>query len=433
MLYSGTMQNLVTPMLLPILLFAGTAGTAQTVEIATWQGDRDGAVSLTFDDALDGHWIHADPIMKAAGVRGTFFVITGTVDWSGARAAALNGHEIASHSTVDGTLKGDANAGAKLVAAHDTIEAEIGSVIPGYRCHTIAWPYGDRRLDLVNDPAYHDLYVSARNAGNALLAGNSYNRADTTTWWKYGQGTYGLDHFYVVGDALMTSGTSLATFNQQLDLVESEGAWTVFTYHGIETGGYQNISADAFADQVAAVAARMDSTLWAAPNGEVVRYIRQRDDAIATIQSNDGTTLMVSLSDSLDDSVYNVPLTLSFPAPAGWSEVAADQDGEPVPAAVSEGRVIFDAVPDAGPVTINGSGGSTPPVPVLGLALASGGGMELTLETENGVEYEVLQSTDLSSWRPMDPALIITGDGNPVTVGVPAPGDRTFYLVESRS
>jgi len=382
----------------------------QTVTVSTWQNAKAGAVSLTFDDALGGHWSHADPIMATAGVRGTFFVITGSVDWDGARNAALNGHEIGSHSTIDATLQNDPNAAAKMQTSHDAIETEIGSAIPGYQCHTIAWPYGFRRLDVTNDPAYQGLYVSARNAGNALLAGNSYNAADTSQWWKYGEGDYGMDHFYVVGDALMTSGTTLSTFEQQLDnVVIANNGWTVFTYHGIETGGYQNIAATEFTAQVNALVARKDS-LYIAPYGEVVRYIYQRDEAVAAVTVNDGTSITLSLTDTLDNSVFNIPLTLQFDAPGDWTEVTATQDGSPVEAWIAEGTVYVNAVPDAGEIVVTKSGGGSIVVPVLSIQPAEAGMVELSWQTSTGHQYEVLESSSLGGWQPMQPPATVVGD-----------------------
>lgn len=414
---------------LALALLSTSVLIAQTVEIADWQGNASGAVSLTFDDSLGGHWSHADPIMTAAGVRGTFFVITGSVDWNGARAAALNGHEIGSHSTVDATLKDDVHAGTKMQQSHDTIETEIGSAIPGYQCHTIAWPYGDRRLDTINDPTYQDLYVSARNAGNPLLAGNSYNASDTTTWWKYGEGTYGLDHYFVVGDALMLSSTTLTTFEAQLDLVEAQNGWTVFTYHGIETGGYENISAADFTAQVSALATRNES-LFVAPYGEVVRYIRQRDEAAASIVNNDGTTLTLSLTDSLDDSIFNVPLTLMLDAPVGWSDVTAQQSGLPVKAWVTDGKILVNAVPDSGSITIQEAADPAIEVPVLDIVPLTPSTVELSWQSQSGLRYEVKQSTDMGSWNPLIPAVIVNGDGTMKTEEVPYSSPRKFYILE---
>lgn len=423
--------------LLNLILFNSICAlnsSGQAVTIADWQGNKAGAISLTFDDSLGGHWTHAAPIMTAAGIRGTFAVITNSVDWDGARAAALDGHEIGSHSTDGNALDvlDFATAATRMQQSHDAIETQIGAAIPGYQCHVIAWPFGKRRLDVVNDPAYKDLYVSARNAGNSLLASNSYNSADTTTWWKYGEGTYGLDHFFVVGDASMTTTTSLVTFNSQLDLVTTQKAWTVFLYHGIETGGYQNISATDFTDQMNALAARTDD-LYIAPYGEVARYIRQRDDASASVTSNDGTTLILSLTDSLDDSVFNIPLTLLLDAPSGWTTVDAVQGGSPVEAAVVDGQIVLNAVPDAGPISITEGAAPEIVVPHLGITPASPSTVFLSWDTVAGQQYEVEQSNDLSGWSSLDPAVIIEGTGSVHEEEVPLPGSPHFYKLSVTS
>jgi hypothetical protein len=416
----------VFPFFLALMPFS--ALQAQVVSIEAWQGGKAGAVSMTFDDSLAGHWSYADPIMAANGVRGTFFVITGSTNWNSARTAALNGHEIGSHSTVDATLKNDVNADLKMQQSHDAIETEIGSVIADYQCHSIAWPYGFRRLDVVNDPNYKDLYVSARLAGS----GSTYNPKDTTTWWKYGEGTYGLDHYFVREDYLMLSSTTITQFESQLDTVESVEGWTAFTYHGIETGGYQNISAANFTAQVEALAARKDTTLWVAPYGEVARYIRQRDNASASLVSNDGSTVTLSLTDTLDDTVFNLPLTLSFPAPAGWTSVTASQNGSAIPVSLREGTVYVDAVPDAGSieVTVGSEGGDGPGAPVLGGIVASGSDLELSFLGENGVSYQLQRATvalDVlteTDWVDLEnPEASAVGNGLPVTLSDPGAKD----------
>lgn len=407
--------------------------SGQTITPTSWYNARAGAVSLTFDDSLAGHWSHAHPIMTAAGVRGTFFVITGSTDWDGARAAALDGHEIGSHSTVDATLQNDANAAAKMLQAHDAIESEIGSAVPGYRCDTIAWPYGFRRLDVTNDPAYQGLYLAARNAGNALLADNSYNKPDITQWWKYGQGTYQEDHFYVIGDALMFTGTGLSSYAAQLDLVEAQNAWTVFTYHGIETGGYQNIAADTFTQQVAAVAARMDSTLWVAPFGEVVRYIRQREAAQVEVVESSAQAIRLILSDSLDDSVFNLPMTLALDIPDGWTEATGTQADEAVPVWMAEGKLYFNAVPDAGEIVLT-SASDPGPDPVAPEAVSidvDGSGISLGFDTLSGQTYSLEGAANPGGpWSAVGGVEPIAGDDSRKTFELsPLPELPAFYRI----
>lgn len=398
----------------------------QAVKVEHWSGGKSGAVTLSFDDSLPGHWSHASPILQEAGLRGTFFVITDTVDWDGARAAASLGHEIASHSTADATLKDDAAAADKMAASHEAIESEIGTVLPGYQCHTIAWPYGARRLDVINDPANPEWFIAARGAGNTLLAANSVNAADTTLWWKYGQGDKGMDHFYVIGDALMTTGTSLTTYENQLDLVESTGGWTVFTYHGIETGGYQNISAAAFTQQAAAVAAR--DNLWVAPFGDVVRYIRQRDAATVTVIENTGQRIELTVTDDLDDSLYHLPLSFSMDLPAGWSGVTANQNGTAIDARLSDGRLHFNAVPDQGPVVLENA--ASPLVtPEVSASQTATGLIALQWQSQSGVLYTIESSQNLTTWDPLETLTDMEGDGQRWTRELDWNGQKTFFRI----
>jgi peptidoglycan/xylan/chitin deacetylase (PgdA/CDA1 family) len=431
---SRTLPLLLLLLLLTLLPTLKSAG--QTVTIADWQGNKSGAISLTFDDSPANHWTNAAPILTDKGLRGTFAVITNSVDWDGARAAAQSGHEIGSHSTDGNALDvlDFATAAARMQQSHDAVETEIGAAIDGYQCHVIAWPFGKRRLDVVNDPAYKDLYVSARNAGNSLLAENSYNEADTTAWWKYGEGTCGLDHYFVIGDALMNSGISLTIFNNQLDLVETQGAWTVFTYHSVVDSGASGLSVNKsdFTNQAAALSARSDS-LYIAPYGEVARYVRQRDDASASVTSNDGTTLVLSLTDTLDDSIYNVPLTLLVDAPAGWETVEASQGGEQLQAAIVDGTIIVDAVPDAGPVTITGSSPPALITPTVTITPLTQSTLQLSWDTQSDLQYEVRASDDLSTWDPLDPAIIVNGTGAIHNQEVPYPGTTRFYRLSVSS
>ncbi|MCD8483122.1 MAG: polysaccharide deacetylase family protein [Verrucomicrobia bacterium] len=149
---------------------------ASEPRIAKWRGDATAALSLTFDDSLPSHWSVAVPALNEKGMRATFFVITGSTDWESARLAALAGHEIGSHSTTDAKLVTPAPRPHQLVAgaeniiqlARQTIETEIGQVVPGYRALSFAYPYGITSLES-DDTHLPDLVAryhwAARTAG----------------------------------------------------------------------------------------------------------------------------------------------------------------------------------------------------------------------------------------------------------------------------
>ena len=90
-------------------------GTAP-VRIARFQGDRQGAISLTFDDGLRDQYDLAVPILNRLDFKATFFIIAGRTpetdeeaqakrpgDWGGIswpqiKTLAAQGHEIGNHS-----------------------------------------------------------------------------------------------------------------------------------------------------------------------------------------------------------------------------------------------------------------------------------------------------------------------------------------------
>lgn len=83
--------------LLLLMFFAGSSFAAHT--IATWPGNKKGAISLTFDDACDSHLTVGIPALNARGMKGTFFLITGWVAaWDPWVNASITGHEIGSHT-----------------------------------------------------------------------------------------------------------------------------------------------------------------------------------------------------------------------------------------------------------------------------------------------------------------------------------------------
>lgn len=84
-------------------------GYSQTVdslyEVATWPGFRQGAVRFTFDDNCPNQLSVVMPMFDQYGFKMTFFtVINWGPNWNTLRAAASNGHEIASHTVSHASL-----------------------------------------------------------------------------------------------------------------------------------------------------------------------------------------------------------------------------------------------------------------------------------------------------------------------------------------
>jgi peptidoglycan/xylan/chitin deacetylase (PgdA/CDA1 family) len=385
-------------------------------QLTSWFEGKTAAVSATFDDSLAGHWSHADPIMTARGIRGTFFVISGNTDWDGARAAALNGHEIASHSTVNATLKNDADFATKLAESKAKIESEISSAIPGYAVGTIAWPFGYGGRDTTVREAADDLYFAARNA-DALTGSNVGRSSDPANWWPF-DGT----QFYTIGSAIITSGLSTSGLENHLDNVAAAGNWTNLLYHGVVTGGYQNVSEADFTAHMDLLVSRDD--FWVAPFGEVARYVKVREASTVQILSSDEGGIQISVTCSLSDPL--VPedswplLTVQLEAPAGYEDVEAMQGGAERVAWVIDGQLFVNALQGADPVSIT----SVAPTPVHRATLAVAEGAAVTAEV----------SADLASWVDVTTLAggYLTVEGTLAEAGFPPEDDRQFirFLVD---
>ncbi|MGC9450175.1 MAG: hypothetical protein ACP5I4_01900 [Oceanipulchritudo sp.] len=88
--------------------------------------------------------------------------------------------------------------------------------------------------------------------------------------------------------------------------------------------------------------------------------------------------------------------------------------------------------------TITASSGGPVPVAPVGVAVAiAGPDVELTFDTVDGLNYQLLVSTDdMATFNPVgESGSSGTGDGSPLTLtdpgGTPATGERVFYKVEA--
>ncbi len=330
--------------LLPFaLLLAIIPASAQTVppeyQVGRWQGFRQAAVSFTFDDGTPGHLGTIVPLFDEFGFRATLFTVTSwSPDWTGLAAAAADGHEVASHTVTHPYLNqiGGTAQLTELRESHDAIAANI----PGSGSQTLAYPFCVEG----NETATLLYYFAARGCQGAV---ESATPADFLNISSIIAGPEG-------------SVRTAADLNARVGAAASSGGWAVFLMHGVDSdGGWSPFPSSELRTHLEMVQANA-STYWIETFGNVVRYIRERDGARITELSNDGDAIALRLSDGLPDATYDYPLTVRRELPAGWTDATVRQNGVPVPdqgiQAGTPYTVTFDAVPDAGDITIGRTG-----------------------------------------------------------------------------
>jgi peptidoglycan/xylan/chitin deacetylase (PgdA/CDA1 family) len=287
--------------------------TPQRITVATYRGNRSGAVSYTFDDGSP----KCDQIIQmfdSQNLKASFYIIakkTTAAQWGQWLAASHEGHEIGSHSSTHAMLQDPAMTDAQLYS--EIVESQ----------QIIADHIGIKP----------DIFV---------FPGNNYNARSLALFKKYYLATrfpaelngpdYGI--FYVVGTA------STADMNAAMDAAVAHGKWTAFAGHSIDGAGYNPISSTTLRDNLG-YAASLKDVLWVDTFSNVARYKHCRELThikTTALSSNEG-----SIEISTDDpAVCNFPLTMviSDVTTASTRTILSS-----VPVSRMANKVLLDVVP----------------------------------------------------------------------------------------
>lgn len=316
-------------------IFAGTV--AAPYSIGTWRGFRSAAVSYTFDDDLTNQYSIAVPMFDAKGFKLTLFTVTGWVpggNWAPLQSAAAHGHEIASHTVTHPHLGAETAEQVSNELANSRIAIE--SKIPDQKGLTLAYPFCESPADF---SIVSSNYIAARSCSGRLVPANP---TDFLTISSFVCGSLGL---------------SGAQMNSRADAAANANAWCVYLIHAIDhENGYSPLPSAELQQSLDHMSDNPDK-FWVETFGNVVRYIRERNAASVSEISDTHDRISVSLTDDLDNSIYNYPITVKRPLPADWKDAAVTQNDKPVPARVvsSDGssNLLFDAVPNGGEIAIS--------------------------------------------------------------------------------
>ncbi len=299
--------------------------------ITKWPDNKMGAVSLTFDDGCTSHLSLGIPALDARGLKGTFFLITDQVgSWGPWIDAANSGHELGSHSKSHPylTILSPAQVQDELAGSKIAIDAHVTS----QQCLTLAYPYGDENDSVATIAG--SLFMASRGVSCALnTAPYDFNRVRACS-----PDPENFDDIYA-----------------QADAAEQQGAWSVTFIHSLNGGSdcWGNWNIGLWTNYLDYLKTK---NLWIGTFGTAVKYIKEREAATLSVSSSSSNQIVLSLADSLDDAVYDQPLTLRSEVPSGWTFVSVQQgSGSATVNSTVEGTatvIYYQAVPDRGPISL---------------------------------------------------------------------------------
>ena len=351
------------------------------------KGGANGIIVLQHDDAYYDTAIIMDNLLREYGLCADVAMLSNRVwNYSNGTAKAdevakwreildTGRWKITSHSATH-TWWGKATAlGDGTYNTYDDIEKMTAEVIgsqeilrslfPDQRVLTFAYPgftseknkYTDGSekeiLEVIYSEAMRKMLDEHYIAGRRVQA--AYSVTDTTIDWTM-SGCYHIGGNYT---------------NNKVEKAAEDGLLTVLYVHNmanvpedqLKTYNYPSntMAAYYFEDTCKKLAARVASgEVWNTHYEDAIMYVREAQSATATVRYANGG-LTVSLTDKMDDSVYNFPLTVRIALPEAVKAVKITQNGKVSYAKTEyeayefyggEYYALCDIVPDSGDAKI---------------------------------------------------------------------------------
>lgn len=289
------------------------------VKITPYQGDRSAAVSLTYDDGTQCHYLEVAPELEKRGLRGTFWIVgenIGTdvpdypyMTWSQVAELSKHGHEVSNHSWSHPDL-------TKLSpeqVRHEIEKCDSAILLAtGIRPISFCYPYN----------AMSDTVVRLAEEG----------RVGSRTFCD--------------AQGQEVSGCTDESLAQWLDNTIQNGSWAVTMTHSMDYGW------DKWTDKT--VLWRLfdrlkerESEVWVAPFAEVSAYIKERDNIDITVDKTADVCRITPVM-NLDPLIFSMPLTMRVDGDFINRELVITQDGSDLIAENHDDYILFDFNPAGG-------------------------------------------------------------------------------------
>jgi len=149
--------------------------------------------------------------------------------------------------------------------------------------------------------------------------------------------------------------TPLSVYKAWVDTTaDQKNIWLVLIIHGLDGIGWESVKSQDIDEYFRYVKSK-ETDLWIATYGDVTRYIRERMKA-EVLSSETKRKITVTLTHSLDKSIYDLPLTLKTVVQPQWKEVTVKQGSNVKRIKTHQDAkvtyVLYQALPNAGNIEI---------------------------------------------------------------------------------
>jgi len=319
-----------------------------SISIADIKDNKKAIYSLTTDDGYQysNQWMDTQ-LQKYEGMRASMLLVpetmgkNGILTWKEAQALASTGRwDVVNHtkghkqaaflSLSKEELNEEINGGRAILQSYFPDEKLLCIATPGGQCN-------DTILELVKEQ--HLLKREASGGNNSL---------PMTKEELYSVKVQSVGAFAT---------NSASAMNAWIDAGVAGREWIVEMWHGVgdtdaaSWGG--NVNAAEAEKHLQYVGNKVqDGTLWSATLDEVCVYTHERLQARLSLISKADSSFSFSLTDELEDSVFDEALTVNIALPEDWHAATVTQNGKTLESKVASGVLSVNVVPDTGVVSV---------------------------------------------------------------------------------
>ena len=228
--------------------------------------------------------------------------------WEDLKNYGSRGYEIASHSITHASMPGldSVNIQYELEKSKEEIRDKMGERYT----FSSEVPYGYEN-ERVMKIAYK-IYPALRNRMPEPWL-KEIDRASRETPGKPNKD-------YIQWQRGATTKTPLPLMQSWVDTaVGRKDTWLVLVFHGVDNLGYEALP-HTMLDEYFQYIKNKQNELWIATFGDVAKYMREKEHAKVE-HSQKGDKIAVSLNQTLDKTMYDVPLTLKTYVSPEWKRV----------------------------------------------------------------------------------------------------------------
>jgi len=228
--------------------------------------------------------------------------------WEDLRNYGGRGYEIASHSITHASMPGldSVNIQYELEKSKEEIRDKMGEKYT----FSSEVPYGYEN-ERVMKIAYK-IYPALRNRMPEPWL-KEIDRASREIPGK-------PDKDYIQWQRGATTKTPLPLMKSWVDTaVERKDTWLVLVFHGVDNLGYEALSHTMLDDYFQYIKNKQNE-VWIATFGDVAKYMREKEHAKVE-HSQKGDKIAITLNQTLDKAMYDMPLTLKTYVSPEWKRV----------------------------------------------------------------------------------------------------------------